>query len=420
MLENVKLEMSTDHNKLEVWLDANFLGQRHKIGMLAHDRGQTRFHYDKVWLKHPYCFVVDPDLTLDAEPFFPKPKSGNFGVFLDSAPDCWGQMLMKHCEALKAKDEGRPPKNLYAWDFLIGVQDSTRQGALRFRREGETEFLDTHDLPAPPITSLREMAVVAHEITNKRINDVDALRHWLSVLVAPGASLGGARPKANFTDTEGALWIAKFPSRDDDRNVGAWEYVTHLLAKKSGINVPPAKLAKFGEYSTFCTQRFDREGSKRVYYASAMTMLKRSESEGSSYLDLAEFIQNNGDPTFIGDDLDQLFRRVVFNVAVSNRDDHLRNHGFILEKSGWRISPAFDINPNLDKHDHVLTLDDRDNRPNMDTVKSTAEWYGLTRQRAGEIIDHIFTSVALWPELATKAGISNADIKMMAQAFGNC
>lgn len=410
--------MSKENNKLEVWLDANFLGQMHKVGMLAHDRGQVRFHYDRDWLKHPSCFALDPDLTLDAAPFFPKPESGNFGVFLDSSPDRWGQTLMKRREILEAKDEGRQPRNLYAWDFLIGVQDSTRQGALRFRHEGETEFLGTHALPAPPITSLREMAIVAHEITNKRIDDLDALRRWLSVLVAPGASLGGARPKANFTDTDGSLWIAKFPARDDQRDIGAWEQVTRLLAEKSEIEVPPAKLIRFGDYSTFCIQRFDRADNGRVFYASAMTMLKKTESEGSSYLDLAEFIQNNGDPDFIAHDLEQLFRRVAFNVAVSNRDDHLRNHGFILEKAGWRLSPAFDMNPNLDKHDHVLNLDDSDNRPNMDTVRSTAEWYGLTSQRADEIVDNILETVAQWREVAAKIGISNADIELMAPPFG--
>lgn len=410
--------MSKENSKLEVWLDANFLGQMHKVGVLAHDRGQVRFHYDKDWLKHPSCFALDPDLTLDAEPFFPKSEAGNFGVFLDSSPDRWGQTLMKRREMLEAKDEGRKPRNLYAWDFLIGVQDSTRQGALRFRREGETEFLGTHALPAPPITSLREMAAVAHEITNKRIDDLDALRRWLSVLVAPGASLGGARPKANFTDTDSSLWIAKFPARDDERDVGAWEMVTRLLAERSEIEVPPARLIRFGDYSTFCVRRFDRADNGRVFYASAMTMLKRSESEGSSYLDLAEFIQNNGDTNCIAHDLEQLFRRVVFNVAVSNRDDHLRNHGFILSKAGWRLSPAFDMNPSLDKHDHVLNLDDSDNRPNMDTVRLTAEWYGLSVQRADEIVNNILATVAQWRDVAAKVGISNADIELMAPSFG--
>ena len=419
MPENVRPQVSKDDNKLEVWLDADFLNQMHKVGVLAHDRGQVRFHYDKDWLKNPSCFALDPNLTLESAPFFPKPEAGNFGIFLDSSPDRWGQTLMKRREMLEAKDEGRQPKNLYAWDFLIGVQDLTRQGALRFRHEGETEFLGAHALPAPPVTNLREIAIVANEITNKRIDDLDALRRWLSVLVAPGASLGGARPKANFTNADGSLWIAKFPARDDERDVGAWEYVTRLLAEKSDIDVPPAKLARFGEYSTFCIQRFDRAKNSRVFYASAMTMLKRSESEGGSYLDLAGFIQNNGDPAFIAHDLEQLFRRVAFNVAVSNRDDHLRNHGFILGKAGWRLSPAFDVNPNLDKHDHVLNLDDRDNRPNMDTVRSTAEWYGLPRQRADQILAHILATVSQWREVATKVGISNADIELMAPLFWN-
>ena len=178
---------------LEVWLDCD-LGPACLVGHLAHDRGQIRFHYDKVWLNDPRAFALDPDLSLDAHPFFPKPELGNFGVFLDSSPDRWGQTLMKRREALQAKDQKRPAKTLYAWDFLIGVQDVTRQGALRFRPSGTQAFLDNDAFAAPPVTTLRELEQVAWQLTHKRIDDLDALRKWLTVLVAPGASLGGARP----------------------------------------------------------------------------------------------------------------------------------------------------------------------------------------------------------------------------------
>jgi serine/threonine-protein kinase HipA len=265
--------MSKRDNTLEVWLDDD-LGPTSLVGTLAHDRGQIRFRYERAWLKDPRAFALDPDLSLDEHPFFPKPELGNFGVFLDSSPDRWGQMLMKRRAALQAKDESRPPRTLYAWDFLIGVQDLTRQGALRFRRPGAETFLGDEKMAAPPVTTLRELEVVAYRLSGRHIDDLDALRKWLAVLLSPGASLGGARPKANFTEADGSLWIGKFPAKDDDRDVGAWEYVVHQLARKAGIDVPPAKLIKLNnEFHTFCVQRFDRENMARRFYASTFLCL---------------------------------------------------------------------------------------------------------------------------------------------------
>jgi len=226
--------MSGHDDTLEVWLDDD-LGAPCQVGTLAHDRGQIRFRYVRSWLDHPRAFALDPDLSLDEAPFFPKPELSNFGIFLDSSPDRWGQTLMKRREALQAKDEQRPPRTLYAWDFLIGVQDLTRQGALRFRKPETETFLGDEPLAAPPVTSLRELETVAWQLSHRRLDDLDALRQWLAVLVAPGASLGGARPKANFTQADGTLWIGKFPARDDDSDVGAWEYVVHQLAQQAGI-----------------------------------------------------------------------------------------------------------------------------------------------------------------------------------------
>lgn len=257
--------------RLEVWLDVDFLDAPNLIGKLSHDRGQVWFNYERSWLQNPVCFSLDPELSLDAAPFFPKPETGNFGVFLDSSPDRWGQTLMKRRELLEAKDAKRQPGNLYAWDFLIGVQDETRQGALRFRRDGEDRFLAADSLSAPPITSLPEMEYVARELTNRRIDDLSALRKWLSILVAPGSSLGGARPKASFREVDGSLWIAKFPAHDDTLNVGAWEYVAHRLAKAAGIDVPDAKLLRLGNgHETFCVKRFDRNQSQRVPASSSI------------------------------------------------------------------------------------------------------------------------------------------------------
>lgn len=404
-------------DRLEVWLDSD-LGSPSLVGTLAHDRGQIRFHYEREWLRSGQAFALDPDLMLDDHPFFPRPELGNFGVFMDSAPDRWGQTLMKRREALQAKDEGRRARTLYAWDFLIGVQDQTRQGALRFREPGTGEFLGNEDKAAPPVTTLRELEAVAFELSQRRIDNLDALRKWLAVLVAPGASLGGARPKANFTEADGSLWIGKFPARDDDRDIGAWEYVVHQLAGKAGIEMAPAKLVRLNsEFHTFCVQRFDRVGGLRRFYASAMTLLRKDQSEGTSYLELARFIRAQGDAGQADADLEQLFRRVVFNVVVGNRDDHLRNHGFILGKTGWRLAPAFDVNPNIDKAEHVLNIDDVDNRPSLDAALATAMFYGLTNARALAVVDEIADAVSGWQDEAHRRGIAAADIELTRTAF---
>lgn len=404
---------------LEVWLDCDWLPLS-LIGSLISDRGQVRFCYHADWLKAPYAFSIDPHLSLDAHSFFPQPDLGNFGIFLDSAPDRWGQTLMKRREVLQAKDENRTPRTLYAWDFLIGVQDFTRQGALRFRKEGTQEFLGSEAMAAPPVTSLPELETIATALTSKRLDDLDTLRKWLAVLVAPGASLGGARPKANFTATDGSLWIGKFPARNDEIDIGAWEFVVHTLARKAGIEVPDAKLVRFNphnEFHTFCVRRFDRMGTQRRFYASAMTLLHKEQSEGSSYLELAQFLYQAGNPKQRNKDLAQLFRRVAFNVAVGNRDDHLRNHGFLLKREGWQLAPAFDVNANIDKGEHVLNIDDTDNRPNLTTVLETAAFYGLTSHDAIKIIADIVGVVGGWQDTARNIGISNADIALFAGAF---
>jgi serine/threonine-protein kinase HipA len=409
--------MNGQNPALEVWLDCD-LAPPCLVGTLAHDRGQIRLQYERAWLRDPRAFALDRDLSLDDAPFFPKPELGNFGIFLDSSPDRWGQTLMKRRKALQAKDEKRTPRTLYAWDFLLGVQDFTRQGALRFRPAGTDEFLGNEKMAAPPVTTLRELEAVAYQLSSRRIDDLDALRKWLAVLVAPGASLGGARPKANFTEADGSLWIGKFPARDDDRDVGAWEHVVHGLARKAGVDVPAAKVVRLNnDFHIFCVQRFDRTEGARRFYASAMTLLRKEQSEGTSYLELAQFLRTQGDGTNAAADLEQLFRRVAFNVAVGNRDDHLRNHGFVLGQTGWRLAPAFDVNPNIDKAEHVLNIDDADNRPSLETVLATAAFYGLTKARGKEVVEEVATAVDGWETAARQAGIARGDVELTAGAF---
>ncbi len=406
--------------KLEVWLDCDLVPLQ-QIGMLSHDRGTVWFEYSKGWLSNPLVFQLDPELKLNAGPMYPKAETSSFGIFLDSAPDRWGQTLMDRRELLQAKDEGRKARQLYSWDYLQGVQDITRQGALRFRPPGETGFVASEALGAPPVTSLGELAEVARELTRRDHNDGARLRRWLSVLVAPGASLGGARPKANFLEQDGSFWIAKFPAYQDRRDVGAWEFTIWKLANTAKVAMPPAKVVSVGDsgYHTFCVKRFDRVKGVRRFYASAMTLLgKEDNAEGSnSYLELAQFLSNHGDPAFIGADLAQLFRRVAFNVAVGNRDDHLRNHGFILGKQGWRLAPAFDVNPNLDKDAHVLNIDDVDNRPSLATVAATAEFYRLTPQGAAVIVEEVAQVVDGWEKEAKLCGLRQEDCLEMARSF---
>ena len=405
-------------DEVEVWLDADFL-QRTHVGTLSHDRGTLRFAYDAAWLKNPQAFALDPDLSMGEGTYFPNADAGNFRVFDDSAPDRWGQTLMKRREALAAKDENRKPRTLYAWDFLLGVEDVSRQGALRYRSPGEEAFLAHDTLAVPLAASLSELEIVARRITAKRIDDLKALRQWLKVLVAPGASLGGARPKASFTESNGSLWIAKFPARDDTRDVGAWEAVAQRLAARAGIDVPQSELRRFsGEYHTFCVKRFDRSGARRRFYASAMAMLRKDQSEGTSYLDIAEFLRTRGAEDHIESDLEQLFRRVAFNVAIGNRDDHLRNHGFILTPTGWRLAPAFDLNPNTDRADHVLNIDESDNRPNLATVIETSEWYVGSKDRGRAIVEQVLHETRRWRQAAQALKIARADIELTATAFG--
>jgi serine/threonine-protein kinase HipA len=406
-----KTKIKSQRDCLQVWLgDA-------PVGDLFHQRGVYSFAYHPAWLRSPQRFWLDPELQLFTGEQYPA-SEGNFGVFLDSAPDRWGRLLMERREQLDAQAESRPVRMLREWDFLSGVQDITRMGALRFCLPqtaagvpASADFLDNQLRAAPPITSLAELHAISHAVESDDWQSASALnaadptradqRQWLAQLVAPGSSLGGARPKANFTHTDGSLWIAKFPSREDRRNVAAWEMLLHTLAQQSGITVPPAQLLHLNSandahsYPSFAVQRFDRyfdhnfesaspsgNGSptqQRLLFVSAMTLLQAKDGERQhSYCDLAHFIAQHGAAGCVEMDLEQLFRRVVFNILTSNRDDHLRNHGFIRQPSGWRLSPAFDLNPNPEKYDHALAIAPQGAAPTVATAIATAQHYRLS------------------------------------------
>ena len=399
----------TNREQLWVWLDDPVFGPLQQIGTLSKgDRGSVSFAYKKDWLTHAHAFQLDPELDLFPGEFYPG--GSNFGIFMDSCPDRWGQLLMRRREVIAATEEDRTARNLDPWDFLLGVQDCTRMGALRYSMpEGET-FLANEALSAPPVAKIAELQTIAFEMTRKKLADSNKIKKWLKILVAPGASLGGARPKANIIDEDAHLWIDKFPSADDDHDVAVWEKVLHDLAKDCGITVPESKLLQVGDgFHTFLVKRFDRNKGNRRFFASAMTLLRHIDTDDASYLELAEFLATFGEPDFIQADLEELFTRVVFNVMTANRDDHLRNHGFIRSPAGWRLAPAFDMNPSFKKGEHALSLDLQHRHPDLEVVLGTAGYYRLDSDHASTIIHKVAHVVSDWQNRARKLGLSKLE-----------
>ena len=396
-----------------------------KIGILYVDtlRGieHYSFEYDQNWLKQSKCSIcLDPDISMFSGRQYTEKNI--FGMFADASPDRWGRVLMKRREAIKARNESRKPNKMYDSDFLLGAYDQTRVGALRFKESENGPFLsDDKETAAPPWATLRalEEASRQFEKDDNYLND-----KWLKQLLKPGSSLGGARPKATIEDEQGNLWIAKFPSKNDEYNVGAWEKVVHDLAKLCGLNVPESKVEKYSkDGSTFLVKRFDREGKKRIHFASAMTMLGKndgaSSDDGSSYVDIVDFIKAYG--ACPKDDLIELFKRIIFSMAVSNTDDHLRNHGFILNDNGWKLSPLYDVNPVPYGDMLSLNVDSYDNSISIDLAISSAYFYDITEFDAKVYANEILTIVKNnWEQLAIKYGINRDQIEEMRPAFSVC
>jgi len=404
-------------------------------------RESYRFNYANEWLESSCRLEIDPELSLYEGDLFPRSGNNNFRTFLDSAPDRWGKLLMKRREAIDARLEGRKEQTLYESDFLLGVHDSYRMGGLRYKLNVERPFLNNNaELAAPHVTSLKELENAARVIEdNKSIPSDEYLveyRRWLNMLIAPGSSLGGARPKACVTDDDG-YWIAKFPSKLDEYDVGAWEFVTGEMAKAAGIQMSVGRSVKFNSlYSTYLSKRFDRsvkkEGVTRIHFTSAMTQLGyydgKAEMGGgyfqspepdnhhpASYLELAAFISGHG--TNIKSDLVELFRRIVFSVAVKNTDDHLRNHGFLFDNQGWRLSPAYDINPTPEGSGLSLNISETSNELNLALVVDQAKYFRLSEDDAISIVNHVVSVTSRYQAFAREAGIDGQEIKLMQRAF---
>jgi serine/threonine-protein kinase HipA len=380
------------------------------------------FEYDAAWLKSPFAQMLDPDLGLFSGPQFARDGHYNFGLFLDSCPDRWGRILMQRREAQLAKAEKRSARPLMESDYLLGVYDGHRMGALRFRLHEDGPFLDDQaDMAAPPWAKLRDLEYASLQLERDDAERDRDYMKWLRMLIAPGGSLGGARPKANVLDENGHPWIAKFPSRSDEINIGKWEYLVCQLAQAAGIEVAEADVRRFsGEYDTFLTRRFDRtEDGQRIHFASAMTLLGKKDGDGGdtgvSYLDLAGFLMKHGAQA--NKDLEQLWRRIVFYVCLSNTDDHLRNHGFLLQERGWVLSPAYDINPVATGGGLALNISRDDNSQSLDLIRSVAPVFRISNERANTIIGEVVGAVRNWVELAKQLKLPSREISAMKNAF---
>jgi serine/threonine-protein kinase HipA len=378
------------------------------------------FKYAGSWLDKTDAFTFDPNLTLDDRHQYPSTGSSNFGMFRDSSPDRWGQVLMQRWENLGARKEGVHSRRLMEWDFLLGACDKIRLGALRFKVPGGPYLSSPTGFGKPPVASPRELQLASLQF-ERHLDDEEHPDYAKSLaqLVAPGSSLGGARPKASVRDKNGILSIAKFPSQKDTRDIGAWELVAHSLARQAGIQVPNARALHFAEsaFTTFLVERFDRtENGRRIAFVSAMTLTKRKDGEvGASYLELIDLLRSHGANTAA--DCEQLFRRVLLSIRIHNTDDHLRNHGFLVDPAGIRLSPAYDINPTVDRRELSLAIDETVATCDVSVAMSAHKAYGISAAQADAALKSVEAAVTSWRTEATRFGITRAEQSLMAAAF---
>lgn len=377
------------------------------------------FGYDSDWLDRPgtNALVLDPGLQFAGGAQFTEAP---FGMLLDSAPGRWGRLLMERREALDARRESRKEIRLHDSDFLLGVADVGRLGGLRFRLAEDGPFLAKSDAwTIPPLHALRELERASLSFESGDI-DHPGYAGWLRLLLAPGTSLGGARPKGSVMDPKGELWIAKFPSRQDEIDVGAWECLTYELASVAGLRTADARGECFSKMgTTFLIKRFDRQQVARIHYASAMTLLDcrdgDGEKTGASYLDLVDWITTQG--AVVKDDLEELWKRIAFNVCVGNGDDHLRNHGFLLTPKGWRLSPVFDLNPQPWASGLAININETSNALDLDLVREVGEFFRVAPARQEALLKQIRDTIDQWEARARARKIPRDEIERMRPAF---
>lgn len=417
MAENKEMLVFADWAKLK---QPALMGQLYVSRLRGNELFQ--FEYDPKWLQSEHAMQVDPELILFSGRQYPAGDRRNFGVFLDSMPDRWGRQLMMRREAITARRQNRNVRLLSDSDFLLGVYDLQRSGALRFQLSGEGRFLNDDKLLAvPPWSSLRELEYASMVFEQESDEDENLVSQWINTILAPGSSLGGARPKAGIIDQDGQLWIAKFPSRNDDVDTGAWEFIVNSIGQIAGLNMAVGKVVRLkSAYHTYLSKRFDRiKTGARIHFTSAMTMLQRKDGDdfttGVSYLELVEFIMRHCvKPEH---DLKELWLRIVFSILVKNTDDHLRNHGFILTSGGWELSPAYDINPNPHGNGLRLNISENDNSLDVELALSVAPLFRLNYKEAKEMANKISGAVSSWQKLAIDLKIPRLEQELMKAAF---
>jgi serine/threonine-protein kinase HipA len=411
--------------KLCVYADFDWLKDVELIGELGYEslRGSDSysFKFTDSWIKKYNSIQLSNDLNNYPGIQYTQPNKDIFGCFADALPDRWGRTLLLRREQILAQEDNRPIRRLSSFDFLVGIDDFSRMGAFRFKETIDGEFINTtNSLRIPPLTYLRELIAASKEIEKSENANNLPEKKWITQLVQPGSSLGGARPKANVVDTDKNVYVAKFPSLKDDYDAGLWEHFCHLLAKNAGINTADTKvLAVNVKHHTLLSKRFDRTAeSKRIHFASAMTLLGLNDGDnattGHGYLDIVDFILSSC--TDVDANLCELFRRVAFNICIGNTDDHFRNHGFLLTAKGWTLSPAYDMNPTLNTHQSLL-INSKTNVSDLSVLVNSCDEYMLTVQVAKNIINEVVEAIKDWRIIANKIGISKREISLFENVF---
>jgi serine/threonine-protein kinase HipA len=420
--------MTAGNNLRKIYVYAHWEGMSEPVLMgelraeLVRRKEIFSFSYYDEWLKTNSSQNLDPHLFLSSGAQYASDEKTNFGVFLDSSPDRWGRMLMKRREAALARSENRAEIALRESDYLLGVFDGHRMGALRFKEDPGGPFLNNNeDFAAPPWTSLKELEQISLRLEDEDAIDDPGYLNWLTMLVNPGSSLGGARPKASVLDDSKKLWIAKFPGSSDTKDIGGWEMVANELARYAGINVAHSMVKSLsGRYHTFLTKRFDRSDTgERIHFASAMTMLGHMDGDsyrgGASYLEIADFLTSQG--ASVNSDLQELWTRIVFNIMIANTDDHLRNHGFLMTKKGWILSPAYDLNPDENGTGLSLNISLTDNAMDPELALEVIEFFRMDRDRGVRIIERLKESVSRWRRVADRYKLPGSEQERMAKVF---
>lgn len=411
--------------RLLVFADFDWLDKPELVGELCYEklRGSESyaFRFDDNWLKFHAGIKLSEDINNYPGLQYTQPGNDIFGCFSDTLPDRWGRTLLKRREQIQASEEKRAVRNLSSFDYLMGIDDFSRMGGFRLKRELDGDFINVSpSLKIPPLTELRQLVLASQEVEKSEENDVLPEKKWIAQLIQPGTSLGGARPKAGVLDDSGNLCIAKFPSRKDDYDTGLWEHFSHLLARKAGINAAQTKvLGGLGKYHTLLSKRFDRtDEGKRIHFASSMSLIGLRDGDnaqgGYGYLNIVDFIlQSCCD---VEKNLQELYRRVAFNICIGNTDDHFRNHGFLLTPRGWTLSPAYDMNPTLNEYQSLL-INESSNKADIRTLLESCESYMIKKEVAENIIRQVQAAVAGWENLAVLLQIPAREVTMFKDRF---